>query len=637
MLKEIKESKLIVGILKEAFFLNCNFVINLHNEKAELELLDIFEPKQRSDAFENKLIFKTASKIDNKVSDLNISFNVEDSIISFDSEIEKIDNNEITLKFPSTIKLKNGREQKRLKVEDLNYSYVLIKSQQTYYQSLLKVRDISEFGIGAYLKCGSNITPSIGDSIHGKFHFKNELIEVSHKITQINYISSNNYSIGLKSINGLKKDKPYKRSTSRFKFDSKIDLLPLINEDYSFTLEIKDISVTGFKAKNKIRNDERPYFSVGSIYRSNSFNVSFELIYLNKDYLGFKLLKPDSESALKWLKFFSKEINEDISTKNYMNSSILQMFCSSGALSADYINNHKHKSEHFKNYFTKENDTSFWLYRWVSFDDEHNPNGHIATLKLASNLWILGDIVGSQDKENKMPKDLRENFMSLFSDWSLSINNVPKHLVMWIDNHPYWKDYENYISNNKEYILEETALHYSRVNKQESYREQYRGEIREIKNSNFALINNILKESKKCGFYELLNSFDFNTTNFASSYLKEEFKRNKLRLLKKFFHYSNDKYECVVMYSKFPEGSSLNRVGDSIWIFELNSSSKEQWEDAKNQIEKKAFLLGIDPPSIRRVAAPGSSLKENEIVTLKSYILHPYFWKDFEDKKGNNK
>lgn len=603
----------------------------------------ILDIKEKNTLAESFFSLKPFDKFDEHIiiqDDVKVTIGLGTLKISFTAKIKERSKEIISLYCPLSISTINNRKSNRNEIHNAKTedNDILMYQRGIYYNVIFRLQDYSNKGLGGIIKTKMSFAPCVGTKLSGKIIINNTLLEIEGLISRVKHLSDNLFEIGIekkdlvtKRNHHTKKDRVF----TRIKTNHNLVLINILNNEKKFNIKLTDISVLGFSIQHENNKYDGIYFSPGSFFYIENTNLISELYYNDKEVIRFKIVQGNNKDRLDWFHKFSKDVESKMTYSSFSSNSLLEVFCESGALSSEYLLLNRDKSNKYIEFFNKEESTKFWLHKWVSVSEHGSPTGHICSIKMANNMWLIGDIVGAQDKEQRMPKSMRHSFLKTFSEWSLSASPCPIHMIMWLDGHPYWKEYEKYINSEKssEYILEQTSLSYSRLEECIVDEDENQNEfIEEILANDFKLINYILQEAIKMGIQQTLLSFDFSINNFSSYSLQNDFIKNNDVFFRKYFLYKNEEKSLLIILNKFPEGASLNRVIDSIWIFELNKKTyfeDKEWEKVKKSLQVLALKNGLSAPSIRRIyneKIMRKKLYKNELVTLKCLILNPTFW-----------
>lgn len=630
----IKNERIISGILKEAQFFENSVEIIYKGEKYHTIVSEIKEDSHRQANTEKKLFLEKPVNfkcVQNEIIEINIHFDIY--FITFTTKLCSISENGVSIFMPAEISILERRNNLRLDFEPLANN-VLIKKEEVFVEGWLEIFNSSANGYGGKLKLAMDQTPSIGDQITGKIHFNSNYIDIDLLITRIELISDSEYAVGLKqsqsscaSRDGLKRKRNYRLETNR-----PVQLTNIIFPERHIELQMQDISVSGFSCRKIQDKEHDAVFFTGAICIIEGTSLRSQVYQVTEDLLRFKIIEGSNEDRLEWFTKFSTKISNS-KNANLNALELIKIFCESGVVSSQYINSNKHKSRKFKSALQSNEHDKGWIQRWISTDDHSKTNGHICGIRIADNNWLIGDFAGSQDIRNRIDSDFAKNFFKSFSEWSLSLSPSPVQLFMWLENHPYWKNYENYILNNKLsniHLLETNFLGYSRPDNLTTFTDSMNVKIDEIKPTNHSLINNMLDRAKSYGTSHMLNSLDFSIYNFGSPQLKKFFKKKNLKFHRKYFNLRAFQKDYVIILNIFPEGSSINRVTDSIWIIQLDDHklNEAQWLEIINSVMLKSLQYGLKAPSIRRIFQKTSdNYKYNtEQVILRYLVASPLFW-----------
>jgi hypothetical protein len=316
---------------------------------------------------------------------------------------------------------------------------------------------------------------------------------------------------------------------------------------------------------------------------------------------------------------------------------VLDLFCETGALSASYLKRHRPFAEQMLKDLEVEDGTGFWVHRWIAKGASNDPTGHISAIKIGDNAWLLGDLVGSQDPLEKMPTTFVPGFFRSFQEFSLTIEPCPRHMIMWVDGHPFWEPLLSFSNGEGAGSMYGSArIAYTRLDQMRDAKGGPSVQISRIAASNSSLIRSVQMDLTNRGLLEFASSLDFDPDRYGSPHLRDAFHGANQTFYRVYYVYSCRDSRWLVVLTGLPFGLSLNRIPESAWVFPLSPGipAQEEWDAITSSIHKVAISTGIKLPSVRRfIPGDGSMKLDGEQAVLRALLCHPNIWDAYRENK----
>ncbi|MBI3557194.1 MAG: hypothetical protein HY074_13100 [Deltaproteobacteria bacterium] len=561
-------------------------------------------------------------------------------------EFEQLEGELIITSTPDVISVKNSRKSERINLPNSlrTQTAVLIQSQGLHYEASFQLEDLSQNGLGGCLSSAHELPLAPDSTIVGSISTSKGSFALSDTIARAERIYAPKagrieYRIGIDrstTQHSVREPSENRRTQDRFAASEQLELCPVVKPALQFTIALTEASISGFSGKVNDPTADLS-FPIGMNFSLTGSSLACSLSSFSESILRFRWVAGSEKDRVSWLKRISRYIEPGATVSINKSASILELFCQSGAVSSEYLRTHSPLAHSILEGLATDSREQFWVHRWVSTGTAGRPVGHISAIKISDNTWLIGDIVGSQKPGERMPKTFVPQFMKSFRDFSLTLEPCPRHLIMWVEKHPYWKRLEEYLDGSgRNTIVADARMGYTRLTDMHGAQERLPVNAKKIGASDHHLVMEISSLLRKSNLLSLASTLDFDIDRFGSPNLRRAFSESGQPFTRSFFYLEVGKLKYLAVLSGFPLGLSLNRVTDSCWLFPLGDFeiNDDEWATLKVWLQKEALTLGIKAPNIRRIftsppvhnAAP----LPGETTILRCLVCHPDIWKVYE-------
>jgi hypothetical protein len=645
--EEISELRLILGLLRELLFVSASIQLFIGEAQHEVSLQNIVEPDTRTLDAARLLQFQLH---DGKM--LNSDYKGPAKIrIGFGRfvaigqiEITGLENGLWNTTLPALLEIKNARGSSRNQLDlELKKPFPLVVvSSGRMDECILTLDEISGTGCGGILEAPEGAQIAAGSTAYGTLNSGAGSVEISCVIARIQAIhrlqgrsTDRFYRVGLKQLGAASPhtDRWYEAGPTG---GESITLVPLLKSAKKFKIGLSGATMQRFKGHvDPGRKDLS--FPLGSQFNIESSSLIATLTHFDENEWIFSLTAGDQGDRIEWAKRLTPYFHANASTFSQESREILNIFCESGALSKDFLKTHRAFEKEMLQGVDEDAENSNAIYRWISKNQGGTPNGHISALRLGDNCWVLGDIAGSQDSNDKIPKDFIASFFTSFRDLTQTLTPSPNHMIMWVSGHPYWRKIEEHLKlDGQRHLLADAPMAYTRMEAITGLTITPEASLEEISPGDFARIDDIRAMLSSNALKSIAESLDFAQNAFGSPLLSSQLLHEERRFFRKYYVCKAEHSSWLVILSHYPIGLSFNRVPESAWTFPLSLDLgwESDWPSVTRTIQFNAVKLGIKLPSVRRMLRPDqpTALLPKEVALLRCIICRPEVWDIYGSK-----
>ena len=611
-LKVIRDERTIAGLMREALFQGRKIVIYEGDTRHEVDFVTIEEASTRSLGSPRRLILSTTGydvEPPTEKRSLHFSCNFQNFIARWESSISFESSTRCAVELPIEMSLSNSRKSNRLVLatKDTFSSAVLVVTDSVHAEGWLQVDDYSNLGVGGTLSVLPEMPIHVGTKIYGTIrnstgglHLSGEIVQVQLRDEGIPQSRDASYSVGIhnpganellntQSAGTIKE----RRQEVRVPVELPILMTSAFQVKHQVSLRMQDASCVGFKAKLDNPADSI-LFPIGSMSCLYGSSILAKVIRLNGDLLHFQIAGGSDVDRINWLKLLTPFQNETTTIGTPTGLDILNLFCDSGAAASEYLSNQKRHSADFLDGLSSTAANGQWVHRWIERTKTGEVKGHISAVRTSDQCWYLGDVAGMPSSDRKISDKFLPRFLGYFRDYAVNSSPCPTFLLSWADGHPYWSKYENYLRTEaKRYVLGFAETSYTRL----PLKPVDRGV--DLKSVSFAWIRASDYEALSSTRVMLLSAqslfladaFDFSISCFGSPRLTDALGQNSLRFSRSYALLEVNRASYLVIFQKFPLGTSPLRTGDVPWILPL--SNQEIPAEMQSIVSEKVRFEGL--------------------------------------------
>lgn len=636
----VENSRVIAGIFRECILANIEVRVN-QREVARIVAVD--EADRRSKTDKRHAILELSGPADIG-SQCQLTLVFSDFIASCETKVSRIDSTQITVQLPSQIEVSDLREDKRIepRFAKLPLTTALLISDGRHQEVSFKLLNISRFGLAGSINVHKNELVSPGSKISGILHSADGKIDISGTVVSATFEKKvgDQHSITVRIVKASKSENKSslnsnfnRRKEPRYKTKFTLSMRSILIPLQAIDLDVVDASIAGFSARcaTPFMKD---FLIPGVPLRLDASTMIANVIDQNEDFVRCHWSSGSEEDRSSWLKKIAKAIVGPVSMSLPDASKLIELFCSSGAFSSDFLRSQRTKFQSTLSDMEDQSASSAYIHRWIDAGEgTETVSGHISCIKIGDNCWFATDLVKSADEEIKLKRQFVQKFLHSFSHYATTLTPVPKIFLIWVQDHPYWANFERKILESKRPDCHSFSIRYTRTSSIDPLSDVSDVTFREVHATNYAEIERICASIGDRGTLELAKSFDFDPDRFGSPRLGQAISNDKKIFWRKYYLVQTASFEGLAIITALPDGLNPNRIIDSAWFFEFESSpvkDEQAWQRQVTALKRLASGQGLTLAGIRRVAKSGSQISfESEHADMIGFISHPTILLEF--------
>ena len=631
----IKEDFVIQGILKEMML--ADSIFSIEDSAIRFKIVDLIEEKIRDSSQNKKLLIKLVGENFLLQKELKVTGGFYRNLIRFESTvIESVSSSLFYLKIPSTLEIKNVRKDDRtpVKPELRKACPVLLVTNGVHCEGTFTIEDTSVEGVGGLLQVPSGYPCGPTTQARGKLYLDKGEIELDGTMVRVNVLPERKhgydvYNVGIKQVHikAKREQGAETRRHERLAIKHQVTLVPLIHPDLPFQIDLVDISVAGFSG-SPVNGQAVPSFPVGTIFEIKDQSTKAILVQFNHEVFRFHITSREEQDAIKWLRTMTPVLYPGAQCSVKDARDLYKIFLQAGAISTQYLKRH----ELYENALVKEHanieDESAYLHRWYVAGENKEIEAHISAIRVADNCWFLGDLAKSTGSQIDGEEFVKKFFHSIAKSF-YAVKPTPVLMGMWLEKHPLWQKWNDKLKINNKNTISNIALQYIRTTRKSNsnvkkfvFNAISSSDFERIKKINAALTQNINS------FLEYVLDFSLKSLGSQSLYkLIKGFERN-------YFEITDGKnISALVITTKYPTGTSLNRVMDSIYVALLTkSASKSELDGVIETAVEIGVRHGVVVPAIRFIREISEKFEKSSS-DMTVFVLTPLEFSLFEGFK----
>lgn len=599
----------IQGILKEALLHQVAFEAIVDDEVITLFIESIQEESLRG-ASDTKLIHMIALYGSDRFSEgQTYKLNARFFRHNIEAEVELVakPGQNLVFKLPKKLLLQNSRESNRhpIKSEFQKPIPVIIHSELGFCEGALRILDTSNDGFGAKLVIPNTYKLSQGAIVKGRLQKKDPLFEIVGKLVSFERVASSGafyteYRIGLVQIaDPSRSAPPQDRSQTRVAGSLKLEMQSIAFQQEKLQVTTQDISISGFSGT---MNKAELMTPIGSFFRIVNCTSVAKLVHRSASEqnmrLHFHVSHPDEQAAIEWMKLITPFYYPGAKAEIQDYRDLYRIFFQAGAVSSQYIVRHQHLQNLLIDEEAIQDVGSQSSLRWYIHDETGMVQGHIASTKLSDRLWMVGDAAKSDSSAIRLTEAIRAHFKVL-NELLNALGTRPNVLAYWSEGHPNWKNWERALQTDGTSVLAKTQSYYFRtvpnINRTQKW------------DLNLSITDSIEFDSSCSTLQKFVDCIVAPNTNFET--------QKSTRLIR----LSAERKDFFAVALSKPDGLSINRVADTIFLFSGSPSSDFSSELAQKIAIDVSKLLGESFSNVRLFSAE----KPKEGVAQTTFLLKP--------------
>lgn len=523
------------------------------------------------------------------------------------------------------------RKKYRSSLEHSFESPILLETQKGNYLGMTRVFDFSFGSLGVEIRTLTELDENDEYKATGTLSVNGHLILIEHApVRRLHVLKGREegkvfcYSAGIVFNNQVKK-RAGQRLSQRVAPDG---LVILVNSclvpHFEIGITVLDMATSGFKGVFKKKQDRRLLWT-GCGLRLHGTDLRGTVVYADEDSIRVEWYLDGGSGEKHWTDLVSGARNPGSDLSLSSAEDLMTSFIRSGTASKGYLSHLPLLLDNTIKGLSNESKYPDWFFKWIERDEKGKTKGHIAGYRLADNLWCAGDLFSDPDQNIKISPGFSKKFLDHFVDFLQRKTPVPKVYGAWKQNHPYWVKTESYLNQNPDVLFSDLLgtthfINLSRIiNNVSDFKFQ---EIIDADRNQMSHVSDRLRNNGLMGF---ASAFDFDEDRFASPRTREQFAFRNFIFRRRYFLVSSEKFEGLVVTSRFPYGVSPYNNTSIIFVLPLSSSAEEFSESTSEQIAILAAKIGIYPHRVTYVFPRSHSTNEKKAQN-RIVIVQPRMW-----------
>lgn len=639
----ITDERVISGLLREALFHSRRVEIITDTQTIALVVDDLIEPSSREKNVERlvrlTLIDKPKDpKILKNLVEIEFRCGFPKFHAFWTAHLEAIEGGFYQFKVPKIFRIENARSGVRVKLnrQDILRSTVLVTTQELSTEGYLVVEEFSSNGLAGQLRVIAEMPIAIGTTITGRIASKTGYIDVrgtiakAECITQASsYDGDSTYSIGIdnKPTQLLipRVEERERRKSPRVQVKLNLDIVSPFRPDHVIHVKVTNASCSGFicELANPADSVLLPLGCMGTFCGSL---LLVRVVGITESEYRMELAGGTDSERLSWLKLLSPFLNPQTSFSTPTGMDIIELFCESGASAAGYLKNQRRFVQEFVEGYTSIGESSPWIHRWIERDNGGEIRGHVSVVRISDQTWYLGDIAGMANKTRKISPNFLANFMGYFRDFAISSTPCPTVLLSWVEGHPFWKKWEESLNTtDKATVIGFTRASYHRLPsaKTAASSNGFSRQPNWILPSDFEVISKIRESLTEMGLLFLADFFDLSIKSFESPILNRLLNQNGQTFKRSYCKISYGGLSFLIIFQKFPTGSSPLKTADVPWLIPLDNASigPQVFTEVLNLVREVGIEKGYSFPGV--IFSRTDESNEQGIKHMLWTLVHP--------------
>lgn len=630
--REIEDARVIAGFMREALFQEAELRINA---SIVAYIVDIEEDSRRSRSEERHFVIRLKND-ETKLNHNQHMFSVQFSnfVVTFEAEATITATDEIRILFPKKVLVSNLREEDRVSAQYIGSepSPVIIVVRGLHSEGRFTLSNLSRAGFGGILSISKILDLECGATLRGVLTIPDGRIvlfgHILHFKLEKSSAGHNSYYVNLgKMPTESKENKIYvKRKETRYRSSRTIIVRSPINPHQDIPILLDNVSVSGFRGICASPIAHRLLIPGSSIILDRTTLVA-SVIETADSCVNAEWISGNEKDRLTWLRLITEELCDTAFTSTPAAEEVLSVFCQSGSLGSEFLKAHQTSRKNIIRGLETEGNTSEYVHRWIDKNSKVGVSGHISALRFGDSAWMLGDVVGGNDRLQKMSSEFIPKFITSFKECCLVLSPCPMILAIYVEGHPYWQQFEAYLATLNQPISEKAIMSYTKTLSTANISPEADIVATEIKASDYMAISLVADQLQHNSMRIFAEALGFSIGGFAAPRLEAAVSASNKEFWRKYFKFEQGSCQFLVVFTFFPIGSNPNRIVDSAWCFLLAGEEKlndRLWQDISNEIKLTGIRLGVSIPSIRRIMPVDQRMMlPSEEVLLSCHLFHP--------------
>lgn len=637
----IKNLRVIAGIFREAILTQTE--IRMANSFIA-RVYSVEEQDRRAIGELRTLVMSTEYRSVETDKEYEFEISASGAIVSGWFKCLYVNGDFFTVKMPDNLTISDLRSEIRIepRMEKIPPTTILFATQGVHYEAAFRLINISRSGIAGIVDVDRDFTIPVGARVTGRINSSDGLIDLVGVVvaTALHDKKGDRQKIFVRiskipkqhesetRIDEFPRDNSLeKRSAPRFHSHFNLEMTSLLAINHTIIFEITNVSITGFFAKCH-SPQMTSYLLPGTPLKLLSSSMIAEILEIQGENIRCKWASGNDNDRLIWLKKISPFISHKVTLSTPEASKILSIFCRSGAFSSEFIRSQREGVTEVTSTIESENGESSYIHRWIDTAKSGLPAGHISCIRMGDNAWFATDLAKPAQEDLFLSDGFVEKFLKSFSLFAETLCPVPRILLIWVKEHPYWKNFDLKLFDFEDPDIFRVSIGYTRIsNDKKSLGDSIETSVCEIFPNQFDVISKITTKLGLGSVLQMAKIFDFDIDRFGSPHLREKIRSDGKTFWRRYFEVKLDNFSGLLILTGLPEGMNPNRVIDSAWLFQYANSENPvlaQWENIITKIRIIAALGGQAIVGIRRVSSCGTfKALPSEHAEMKACLVHP--------------
>jgi hypothetical protein len=642
----ICDSRTIAGLLREALFQSRSLQARLGALFLNFAIVDIDEGGTREKSINRDLVVQLQGNEDADPilrTDLQFSCNFLKFIASWRGTIDKKADGSLRIRFPNELRLIDNRSNIRHAIgsESTLSSPVLVVTDSLFAEGHLQLIDFSQPGLGGVLRVIQEMPVRVGTTINGVVRSKAGNVEVNGQIVNAELRHDGNavsgevfYQVGVKSSQQIIESKSSadtpaleRRKEQRVSVELSFVIISPFKEQHKVSVRLQNASCVGFKAKLNDPADS-VLFPIGCMVAIPDSTLLAKVVHLNEDLIHFQIADGSDADRLSWLKLLTPFQNPNTSSGTPTGLDIIDLFCESGAAAAGYLKNQRRFANEFLDGMSSTSANGIWIHRWIERNKTGNIKGHVSAVRMSDNTWYIGDIAGMTSSDLKISQQFLPRFLGYIREYAVNSTPCPAFFLSWQEGHPYWQGWETRLkTTDRHNVVGFARTAYTRLGMSVANvpGKSVKIDFKWISAKSYQDIESYRSQLKVVGLQFLADGFDFSIYNFGSPSLKRQLNASQQQFNRAYARILIEDSAFLVMFQKFPAGTSPLRTGDVPWVLPLDNVavSKDSHEIILDTIRAEGLKAGFNFPGVMTAQIGQHGEERGTSKTMLWTLTHP--------------
>lgn len=607
----LSDPRLITGLLKEALFSEKTIFIEsiAGTHSALLENIEDDSPRVLK---ARKVFFLKVAVPNELISRFIVNLRVDFSKFSVlfkNSEIISINGSRCEVSCPSEAVISNRRSVERTPFPDNLTAEVIVQSEGMHSRAIFTANDHSANFIGGFLKVRPDQTINNDTTVHGRVPFGKVYLDVYAQVSAYVLVETSEencvYRVALQSNSEKKSGASLTEVGERRLHGRVTGTTPMtIRDPHTAGLEyvgtIIDCSLSGFSWEPS-SPEMAPFFAVGTVVETEKPRLKVRFLgHRKSNVFAFEIAKAAIDDRQAWMEIlnYSSGLNYKVPRLQEADK-LLSLFIESGALATGYVNANKGFSKTLRGTLSQHSPhLSGLLHRWkLGASDGTGVDTTASAFRVSEAGWMIGDIAAKISTDSEKPKLNRNafvhSFISSFGRFCETLTPCPEVSILFLETHPFWKDFVSHIERNKFEDTRITRISYLRYTSKTEISSKLK--YSKIHGKNWDTIKKMSATISGAGVSPSI--VDARIDIFGSPILAMLFEKFSFDFERRYFEISGG-CDGYLVINKFSPAITLNQTVNCAWFFPKKKISGDQVISVRELSKKLSLEIGSAAPGL---------------------------------------